>query len=127
MADEMVVRPIGWVRGGRSEPIDDDWGKVEATIELDAGQFTPDALLSLDAFSHLEVIFHFHAAPLSEVNTGARQPRGKADWPLVGIFAQRGKAGRTASASRCAKFWAWTDWRYGYAGSTPSTARPCWT
>ncbi|MDT0347467.1 TrmO family methyltransferase domain-containing protein [Streptomyces litchfieldiae] len=25
------------------------------------------------------------------VHTGARHPRGNADWPLVGIFAQRGK------------------------------------
>jgi hypothetical protein len=24
------MRPIGWVRGGRAEPIDDDWGAIEA-------------------------------------------------------------------------------------------------
>ena len=91
MAGEIVMRPIGWVRGGRSEPIDDDWGKVEAAIELDADQFTTDALLSLGAFSHLEVVFHFHAAGVEEISTGARRPRGRSDWPLVGIFAQRGK------------------------------------
>lgn len=86
-----LMTAIGHVRGGRSEPIDDDWGIVEAVITLDPAQFGPDALASLDAFSHLEVIFHFHAAPVSEINTGARRPRGRADWPLVGIFAQRGK------------------------------------
>ena len=91
MAQTYTMTAIGHVVGGRSEPIDDDWGKVEATIAVDADQFGPDALAALDAFSHLEVIFHFHAAPLSEINTGARRPRGRADWPLVGIFAQRGK------------------------------------
>jgi len=91
MTDLIEMRPIGWVGGARSEPIDDAWGSVESTIELDPDQFSPDALLSLDDFSHLEVVFHFHAAPQSEIVTGARHPRGRADWPLVGIFAQRGK------------------------------------
>jgi tRNA (Thr-GGU) A37 N-methylase len=89
--ETIQMAAIGYVRGGRSEPIDDDWGKVEAVIALDPAQFGHDALAALDAFSHLEVIFHFHAAPLSEINTGARRPRGRVDWPLVGIFAQRGK------------------------------------
>lgn len=91
MTASIVMRPIGRVHGGRSEPIDDDWGAVEAAIELDAAQFGPDALLSLDAFSHLEVVFHFHAAPEEEISAGARRPRGRTDWPRVGIFAQRGK------------------------------------
>jgi len=91
MADRIELRPIGHVRGGRAEPVDDAWGAVEAEIALDPDQFTPDALSGLDAFSHLEVIFHFHAAPEAEIEVGARRPRGRADWPLVGIFAQRGK------------------------------------
>jgi len=91
MIPSIEVKPIGRVVGGRSEPIDDDWGRVEATITLDPDQFTADALLSLDAFSHLEVVFHFHAAAVDEISTGARRPRGRADWPLVGIFAQRGR------------------------------------
>ena len=91
MIPSIEVGPIGQVIGGRSEPIDDDWGQVEATIALDPDSFGADALLSLDAFSHLEVVFHFHAAPVDEISTSARRPRGRADWPLVGIFAQRGK------------------------------------
>jgi tRNA (Thr-GGU) A37 N-methylase len=91
MADLIEMQPIGWVRGGRTEPIDDDWGGVETKIALDPMQFKPDALFGLDAFSHLEVVFHFHAAPQTEIETGARRPRGRSDWPPVGIFAQRGK------------------------------------
>jgi len=37
------------------------------------------------------VIFHFHGVGEDKVEYGARRPRGRADWPLVGIFAQRGK------------------------------------
>ena len=89
--DAIEVIPIGLVRGGRREPIDDDWDQVEAEIVLDAARFAPDAAAGLDAFSPIEVIFHFDRAAAAEVNTGARHPRGRRDWPLGGILAQRGK------------------------------------
>ena len=56
-----------------------------------APRFGPEALAGLSDFSHLEVIFHFDQVAESEINTGARHPRGRTDWPLVGIFAQRGR------------------------------------
>lgn len=85
------MKPVGWVRAARHEPIDDNWDSVESRIELDPAQFTADATASLGDFSHVEVIFHFDRVPDDEVQTGARCPRGRKDWPLVGIFAQRGK------------------------------------
>lgn len=85
------VRPIGWVRGGRSVVEDDDWGSVTSRIELDSEQFGPDAIAGLDAFSHVEVIFLFDRVDPDSVCRGARHPRGREDWPLVGIFAQRAK------------------------------------
>ncbi|MFE3452007.1 SAM-dependent methyltransferase [Nonomuraea sp. NPDC059194] len=91
MLDEVVSRPIGQVVGGREEVFDDDWGTVTAVIRLDATQFAPDALAGLDGFSHLEVIYFFDRVPVEKIETGARHPRGNTDWPLVGIFAQRGK------------------------------------
>ena len=84
------MRPVGVVVGGRPEPVDDDWGTVEAVIRLD-GRFGPEALAGLAAFSHLEVVFLFHLVDEAGVSTGARRPRGNPDWPEVGIFAQRGK------------------------------------
>ena len=86
------IAPIGFVRGGRIDPVDDHWGDVEATIELDPERFGPEALAGLEAFSHLVVLFHFHKVAEAAVETGARHPRGRTDWPKVGIFAQRGKA-----------------------------------
>ncbi len=91
MSDAITLKPIGFVRGGRAEPIDDAWDSVEAAIELDAAQFSADATASLGDFSHVEVVFHFNQVPDAEINSGARHPRGREDWPLVGIFAQRGK------------------------------------
>ena len=91
MSETILLKAIGHVRGGRSEAIDDDWDSVEAVIELDAAQFKPEATASLGDFSHIEVVFHFNQVPDDEINSGARHPRGRADWPLVGIFAQRGK------------------------------------
>jgi tRNA-Thr(GGU) m(6)t(6)A37 methyltransferase TsaA len=86
----ITLEPIGAVIGGRSEPIDDDWGSVEAVIRL-ADRFDLDAVSGLDAFSHLCVVFQFHLVDESAVVTGARHPRGNPDWPLVGMFAQRAK------------------------------------
>jgi len=85
-----TLTPIGHVRGGRTDAVDDDWGASRATIEL-AAHFAPDALAGLADFSHAEVIFLFDKVPSDKIETGARHPRNRPDWPLVGIFAQRGK------------------------------------
>jgi tRNA-Thr(GGU) m(6)t(6)A37 methyltransferase TsaA len=86
----LSIVPIGYVRGGRSTAEDDNWGDERAYIELMPG-FEPDALFGLSDFSHAEIIFYFNQVPDAKIETGARHPRGNKDWPLVGIFAQRGK------------------------------------
>ena len=58
-AGVVEIDPIGRVEGGRGEPVDDDWGDVEAVIRLDE-RFGPEALAGVDAFSHLEVVYAFH-------------------------------------------------------------------
>lgn len=86
----LAIVPIGHVRGGRAEPVDDAWDAVEAEIVLDPAVLAPDAALGLDAFSHVEVVFLFDRIDPATVERGARHPRGRADWPRVGILAQRG-------------------------------------
>jgi tRNA-Thr(GGU) m(6)t(6)A37 methyltransferase TsaA len=83
--------PVGVVRSPRVEPVDDYWGKIVSTIELDPNRYSPAALLGLDSFSHLEVVFFFHLVEEEKIETGARHPRNRLDWPKIGIFAQRGK------------------------------------
>ncbi len=85
------VIAIGHVRGGRQEALDDNWDRVQAAIELDGNQFQADALAGLADFSHVEVVFHFHQLDPAKIISAARHPRGRTDWPEVGIFAQRGR------------------------------------
>ncbi|ARF53201.1 SAM-dependent methyltransferase [Streptomyces gilvosporeus] len=91
LPDTVTLQPIGQVVSRRSELTDDHWGDVPAVIRLDAARYGEEALFGLEDFSHLEVVFHFHRVPEEKIETGARHPRGNTDWPLVGIFAQRGK------------------------------------
>ena len=86
----LTVVPIGIVRGGGTESIDDDWGDVRSEIVLD-DRFPTDALTGLDEFSHLEVVYRFDQVDEATITVGARHPRGRSDWPRVGIFAQRAK------------------------------------
>jgi tRNA-Thr(GGU) m(6)t(6)A37 methyltransferase TsaA len=83
--------PVATVVGGRLYPEDDDWAKVQAVIRLDADRFGAEAVAGLGEFTHLEVVYVFHRAAAADETQGARHPRGRTDWPRVGIFAQRGK------------------------------------
>lgn len=74
----------------RDHAEDDYWGGEEACITL-TDRFAPDALQGLSEFSHVEILFHFHAVDTAKIVSGARHPRNNPAWPAVGIFAQRGK------------------------------------
>jgi tRNA-Thr(GGU) m(6)t(6)A37 methyltransferase TsaA len=88
---KITLQPIGFVNQGRSEPIDDNWDAEISRIRLDGEQIGADAVLGLDQFSHIEVVYWFHHESAEAVHTGARRPRGNPDWPAVGILAQRAK------------------------------------
>jgi tRNA (adenine37-N6)-methyltransferase len=90
LMNSISLLPIGRVVSSRAQPSDDGWDAETASIEL-SGRFTADALVGLDAFSHVEVVYHFHLVPESDEVPGSRHPRDRADWPRVGIFAQRGR------------------------------------
>lgn len=87
----ITMTPVGQVQGGRTAPVDDDWGDSLACIVLDPARFDDEALMGLDSFSHVEVVYVFDKVAEDEIVTGARHPRGNTDWPRIGIFAQRGK------------------------------------
>ncbi len=91
MSKEFTVKPIGFVRSARNEPIDDGWDGIETRIELDAKELAPDAVLGLSDFSHIEVVFLFDRADPAKACRGSRRSRGREDWPLTGILAQRAK------------------------------------
>jgi tRNA-Thr(GGU) m(6)t(6)A37 methyltransferase TsaA len=91
MFDNLTVIPIGVVRNGIQQTDDDVWGGLTSRLELDQSRFTPDALAGLAEFSHVEILFVFDRVNNDDVTVGARHPRGRPEWPLVGIFAQRAR------------------------------------
>src|SRR4051794_35257208 len=87
----ITLTPIGVVRNSITQPVDDVWGGLISRIELDPKLFTPRSLAGLDAFSHIEVVYHFHSVSEKDICFEARHPRGRTDWPEVGVLAQRVK------------------------------------
>jgi len=85
------MRPIGWVRSQITEAVDDQWGGLVSTIELDDAAYSPESLRGLDEFSHVQVLFYMHRAAPEKLLTGSKHPRERQDWPHVGVFAQRAK------------------------------------
>lgn len=88
---DVCIRPIGWICSPVKTATDDCWGGVISTIVLDQARFTEESIRCLGEFSHVEVIFLLHDVNLDHIVTQSRHPRGRTDWPQVGIFAQRAK------------------------------------
>jgi len=86
---ELRIRAIGTVRSPVEDPVDLDWGSVSSRIVLEA-EYRP-GLRGLDAFSHVVVVALLHGASFDPSKHLVRRPRGRADMPEVGIFAQRAK------------------------------------
>ena len=57
---QIGLTPIGTVVGGRLVPEDDGWDAETCEIRLDPTRFDESSLAGLDAFSHVEVVYHFH-------------------------------------------------------------------
>ncbi|CEG28331.1 SAM-dependent methyltransferase [Bacillus sp. B-jedd] len=85
-----TVKPVGRVCNSRKEIRDDYWGDVISEIEMNE-ILDGSCLEGIEDFSHLEIIFLFHLLPEDKIQIGARRPRNNPDWPVTGIFAQRGK------------------------------------
>ena len=84
----MQIEPIGVVHSPIAEGVDEHWGEVIADIELRPE--LADGLQGLDQFSHVLVVFYMHQSSFDPADL-VRRPQGRADMPLLGIFAQRAK------------------------------------
>jgi tRNA-Thr(GGU) m(6)t(6)A37 methyltransferase TsaA len=91
IVNEIALSAVGTVRSPVKEQVDDVWGGVTSVIELDGNVVGAEACKGLQEFSHVEILFHMHRVPVDRIETNARHPRGRVDWPAVGIFAQRGR------------------------------------
>ncbi|MDQ5823815.1 MAG: tRNA (N6-threonylcarbamoyladenosine(37)-N6)-methyltransferase TrmO [Chloroflexota bacterium] len=87
-AGAVTMQPIGVVRSPVKEGVDEGWGTVVSEIHL-LEEYGP-GLLGLEEFSHVIVVFLMHQATFNPDDL-VRRPRGRANMPEVGIFAQRAK------------------------------------
>jgi tRNA-Thr(GGU) m(6)t(6)A37 methyltransferase TsaA len=87
---DITLSPIGYVKNMRNDMSDNHWGNVLSEITL-IDNLPEDCFEGIEAFSHLEIIYHFNKADESKTLRGANHPRENKAWPKVGIFAQRKK------------------------------------
>jgi tRNA (adenine37-N6)-methyltransferase len=85
----MEFEPIGTVRSPIHEAVDEGWGGVVSEVHV--GDWLIDGLRGLDSFSHAIIVFWMHEAQFIESEHLTRRPRGRADLPELGIFAQRAR------------------------------------
>ncbi len=83
------LTPIGTVHNSVTEEIDHGWGGIISEIVLD--EALAPGLQGLEQFSHALIVFYMHQARFHPATDLQRRPRGRADMPLLGIFAQRPK------------------------------------
>ncbi|MDB4894611.1 MAG: hypothetical protein JWN15_873 [Firmicutes bacterium] len=85
--DMIHMEPIGVVRNGVTEAVDEGWGEVTSEIVL-----RPDLagiVDGMEGFSHVLVVTWLHETPaVPEVK---RRPRGRNDMPVLGLLAQRAR------------------------------------
>jgi tRNA (Thr-GGU) A37 N-methylase len=82
------IRAVARVVAGHETPVDDYQGGMESIIRLN-DDLPPETLQGLDAFSHLEVLWHFHRASPDDVALHVRSPRNNPAWPATGTFVHR--------------------------------------
>ena len=85
--EEAVFKPIGVVRNEIKEPRRDGWEKVTSEIVVD--ESLAEGLDGLEEYSHILVVFWMHKVPPVRQPVCKIHPQGRADLPLVGLFATR--------------------------------------
>lgn len=85
----ITFTPIGIVKNDVTELKHHEWGEDTSVIVLEP-QYAA-GLEGLEQYSHAVILYHLHETPPFTAEKLVRHPRERADLPLVGIFAQRGK------------------------------------
>jgi len=89
MAQTFTLQSIGTVRSPQNQMSQGGWARIESVIELDPA-YVP-GLKRLEDFSHVIVTFVLDRATFDPAQHLHRRPRGQADAPELGVFAQRTK------------------------------------
>ncbi len=86
--ERIELQVIATVSNNREHLDDDFWGAVISKITL-SESLSPDLLIGLDTFSHVEIMFVFHRQDPDKKVSDTRHPRRNPDWPKSGLLAQR--------------------------------------
>ncbi|MEO1435579.1 MAG: SAM-dependent methyltransferase [Bacteroidota bacterium] len=84
------LTPIAYVKNARTQIEDDDWSTVSSEIIL-ADEIISEALIGIEAFSHLQIIFYMDQVTDAKAIAQFRHPRNNSDLPKLGTYAQRNK------------------------------------
>ena len=83
----MQIEPVGVVRSPVTEALDERWGDVVAEIHV-RPELAP-GLKGIEQWSHVMVVYLMHEASFDLARDLEHRPRGRADMPELGVFAQR--------------------------------------
>lgn len=84
---EIKLNPIGIVHNEIKQTGFHDHQNIVSEIEIDAKW--AELLDGIDEFSHIIVLFWMHKVPSDAEPPAKVHPKGRADLPLVGLFATR--------------------------------------
>ncbi len=87
--NNVSLKIIGQIESPIKEQADERWGTVESRIVL-LPEYRP-GLRGIEDFTHALIVTYLHEARFDPSKHIVRRPRGLADMPEVGIFAQRAK------------------------------------
>ncbi|MEM4733190.1 MAG: tRNA (N6-threonylcarbamoyladenosine(37)-N6)-methyltransferase TrmO [Candidatus Bathyarchaeia archaeon] len=82
---EIVLKPIGYVK---TDTVGDEVRDERRTSQIILRSELTEALEGIDGFSHLFVLYWLNQVSRGEVRLKVH-PRGRADMPLLGVFATR--------------------------------------
>ena len=85
----IMMKPIGYVKNYVQTKKDVSWGNEVSTIVLNDEYHS--GLTGLDGFSHAIVVYYLDKKEYQKEKHLQRRPQNREDMPLVGIFSQRGK------------------------------------
>jgi tRNA-Thr(GGU) m(6)t(6)A37 methyltransferase TsaA len=87
---EIRLQPIGVVAGAGDDAARQDWSRVRSEVRLHPEYI--EALLGLDAYSHVIVVGWLHEIPEALRTRRQAYPAGNDRFPLQGALALRGGA-----------------------------------
>jgi tRNA-Thr(GGU) m(6)t(6)A37 methyltransferase TsaA len=85
LLEPVMLQPIGIVRNNLGRRGYDEWRDTESDVVI--CEEYQEALLGLDEYSHIEVLFYLHE--MDKPFKARIHPTGNPDYPLVGAFATR--------------------------------------